>query len=213
VVQDGLRDTSQKQATEPSKSSSSEHNEVGIATACSHSDLPRRISVHQQSLDRISHCPQHRDRLREHFVCVLLAAIVAVLLIGHRKRRAPLEPSEPSTATRARRTGRGRPRTIATGQGAYRAAVSEVLPSRSRLRRPRPPPVENRSTHRWRAERACNALSASRNPRAALTVSPGRQQTGDDRAGIRVAWSEGRGKAMLKRRRYRPVNRSGAVRS
>jgi hypothetical protein len=37
-----------------------------------------------------------------------------------------------------RRTCRGRPRTIATPQGAYRATASEVLPTKTRLRRPNP---------------------------------------------------------------------------
>jgi len=50
-----------------------------------------------------------------------------------RKRRAAREPSEPSTATRMRLTCRGRPRTIATGQGVYRATASGVLPTKNRL--------------------------------------------------------------------------------
>ena len=74
-----------------------------------------------------------------------------------RKRSAVCEPSEPSTATRMRLTRRSRPRTIATGQGAYRATASDVLPTNNHLRGPRP--------------RAPSAIMSTRVSSATWTIS------------------------------------------
>ena len=91
MVEHGLRDASKKEATERSKPSSSENDEVDIATARDRHDLPRRISVHDQPLGWISRCPEHRGRIRQHFLRVglLLAPIVAGLPIPPAGGRRP----------------------------------------------------------------------------------------------------------------------------
>jgi hypothetical protein len=83
VVEHGLRDASKQQAPERSKAPSSEGNQVDIATTRNRHDLPSRIPVDDQSLDRISPGPEYRGRVGQHFfyVGLRLTSLVAGLLI------------------------------------------------------------------------------------------------------------------------------------
>jgi hypothetical protein len=102
VVKHRLRDASKQQAPERSKASSSEDNQVDIATTRDQHDLPARIPVHDQSLDRISPGPEYRGRVGQHFFYVGLrrTSLVASL-------RRPLQHVQEADASLAHKVEEG----------------------------------------------------------------------------------------------------------
>ena len=64
VVEYCFRHAPKEQATDRSKSPSSQDYEVNVVTACNRHDLLRRIAVHDQTLDWISHFAELCDRVR-----------------------------------------------------------------------------------------------------------------------------------------------------